>query len=417
MDRVASVAGFRALLTPSGQAVLAEVAAADLGESALLGTAARLRTRYPPELVAAALTQARLRVRAGAKFGPDAARMYFTAEGLEQATRSSVAAHRARRFPAAPVLDLCCGIGGDLIALARHGCAAAGIDGDPLTIAVARANIAALGLSGHATVREGDALRADPAGHVAVFADPGRRTARGRVFDPKAYRPPLDDLLALVSGASGGCVKVAPGIPHEAVPAGAEAEWISVGGEVKEAAIWLGSLAGHAARRATVLPADRDWPAGAPANHEPANHEPASLVPEPGLGDPPVGPWRRYLYEPDGAVIRAHLVAEVAAAVDGTLADPRIAYITSDTLRPTPFATAYEIHEVMPFSLKRLRRALRARRAGTLTIKKRGSAVDIERLRRDLRPAGAAHITVVLTRISTSPVALLCQPIKPTYGQ
>jgi SAM-dependent methyltransferase len=414
------MAGFRALLTPPGRALLAEIAATGgIGDGDLLATAARLRARHPAGLVAAALTQTRLRTRAAGKFGPDAARMYFTADGLEQATRAGVAAHRARRFheilgnlsdgfshraPDGQVLDLCCGIGGDLIALARSGCPVAGVDSDPLTVAVARANLDALGLSGRATVRAGDALRTDPAGQVAVFADPARRTGRGRVFDPRAYRPPLGELLELASRAPGGCVKVAPGIPYEAIPAGAETEWISVGGEVKEAAIWLGALAGAVRRRATVLPR-----AG-----NPRADARASLVPDPGLGDPPVGPWRRYLYEPDGAVIRAHLVAEVAAEVGGTLADPRIAYITSDTLRPTPFATAYEIHDVMPFSVKRLRRALRERRAGTLTIKKRGSAVDVERLRHDLRPAGPEHVTVVLTRVGTSPHALLCQPINPS---
>src|SRR5262245_20804841 len=117
------IAGFRALLTPPGQALLAEAAAADLSDFGLLATAARLRERHPVQLVAAALTQARLRARAGDKFGPDAARMYFTPDGLEQATRADVAAHRARRFTPrdSAVLELCCGIGGDLIARARAG--------------------------------------------------------------------------------------------------------------------------------------------------------------------------------------------------------------------------------------------------------------------------------------------------------
>ncbi|HEU5158888.1 MAG TPA: class I SAM-dependent methyltransferase [Streptosporangiaceae bacterium] len=406
------LAGFAALLSPAGQELLAEAAEADLSEGGLLATAARLRARHPAGLVAAALTQVRLRERAREKFGPDAARMYFTPDGLEQATRSTVAAHRARRFARLtgpdgrrPVLDLCCGIGGDLVALARAGCTVTGVDGDPLTVAVARANVAALGLAGRAGAGEGDATRADPGPYAAAFADPGRRTARGRVFDPRAYRPPLDVLLEIMHRAPGGCVKVAPGIPYEAVPAGAEVEWISAGGEVKEAAIWLGGLAGSVERRATLLPAAPPGASGGPAA------APATLVPVPGLGDPPVGPWRRYLYEPDGAVIRAHLVAEVAAALDGSLVDARIAYITSDTLRPTPFATAYEIHDVLPFSVKRLRQALRARRAGIITIKKRGSAVDIERLRRDLRPAGPEHATVVLTRVGAAPVALLCEPV------
>jgi SAM-dependent methyltransferase len=401
------IAAFEGLLTPGGQALLGEVGAADVDESALLATASRLRTRHPPELVGAALTQVRLRVRARVKFGREADRMYFTPAGLEQATRASVARHRARRFAdrlgahpgdgTGTVLDLGCGIGGDLVARGRAGCRGVGVDLDPLTAAVARANLGAFGLQDSASVLVGDAVAQDPEGHAAVFADPGRRTARGRVFDPEAYEPPLTTVLGLAAVAPSGCVKVAPGIPHDAVPPGAEAEWISDGGDVKEAALWLGGLSGarrdRTLRRATVL---RE---GAEA---------ATVVADDRLGPPPVTGWRRYLYEPDGAVIRAHLVGEVAATLDGALADPRIAYITSDTLRATPFARAYEIHDVLPFSVKRLRAALRAHDAGTLTIKKRGFAADIERLRRDLRPAGSRECVVVLTRVGDAPVALIC---------
>ncbi|MBG6086484.1 THUMP-like domain-containing protein [Actinomadura viridis] len=431
------IQAFRDLRTPAGQQALEAAARSDVTENALLATASRLREEYPAELVSAALTQIRLRARARAKFGTDAAAMYFTQAGLEQSTRASVAAHRARRFAAylgasgngaGPsldvhrVLELGCGIGADLIARARAGCQGEGVELDPLTAEVARANVAAFGLEDLASVRVGDATGEDPRGYAALFADPGRRTARGRVFDPRSYEPPLDTVLAMARSVPAACVKVAPGIPYEAlwdapgpehgVPASAggplEAEWISVGGEVKEAALWLGGLAGDAARRATLIPSGPG--------------EVRTLTPEPGLGDPPVGDWGRFLYEPDGAVIRAHLVAEVAARVGGRLADPRIAYITSDALEPTPFAAAYEIEDVLPFSVKRLRGELRRRGVGTLTIKKRGSAVDPERLRHDLgfgrrasgRAAGggAAALTLVLTRVGRAPVALLTTPAR-----
>ncbi|WP_433329263.1 THUMP-like domain-containing protein [Spirillospora sp. CA-294931] len=402
---------FRGLLTEDGQAVLAEAAAGDVTENGLLATASRLRGRHPAELVSAALTQVRLRERGRAKFGQDAALMYFTPAGLEQSTRAEVAAHRARRFLASGessgnvhrVLELGCGIGADLIARARAGLPGDGVELDPLTAEVARANAAALGVDGLAAVREGDATEADPSGYDAVFADPGRRTARGRVFDPRSYEPPLDTVLDLAGHVPGACVKVAPGIPHEAVPEGAEAEWISVGGDVKEAALWLGALAGTERRRATLLPSGGE--AG------------VTLTPKEGLGDPDVREWGAYLYEPDGAVIRAHLVAEVADLVGGGLADPRIAYVTGDVLRPTPFAAAYAIDEVMPFSVKRLKRELRRREIGILTIKKRGSAIDVDRLRRDLgfgrkgAGYGGAEITVVVTRVGTAPVALLTRAV------
>ncbi|MFB4301511.1 SAM-dependent methyltransferase [Actinomadura sp. NTSP31] len=402
------IASFRELLGPAGQALLAEAGEADVSEAGLLGTASRLRERYGADLVAAALTQVRLRRRAEAKFGPDAGRMYFTQAGLEQSTRANVAAHRARRFATvlpsgARVLELGCGIGADLTARSRVGLTGDGVERDPLTAEVAKANVTALELDGLARVRVSDAVEEDPDGYAAVFADPGRRTARGRVFDPRSYEPPLDTVLDLAGRAPAACVKVAPGIPHEAVPEGAEAEWVSVGGDVKEAALWLGGLAGEVGRRATLLPPDGDA---------------CTLVPAAGLGDPDVRPWGRYLYEPDGAVIRAHLVAEVADLVGGGLADPRIAYVTSDELRPTPFASAYEVEDVLPFSVKRIKAELRRREAGVLTVKKRGSAVDVDRLRRDLGFGGrrggygAAEATVVVTRVGRDPVALLARPVR-----
>jgi SAM-dependent methyltransferase len=401
------IASFRALCTPSGQAVLAEAAAADVREDALLATASRLRERHDPALVAAALTEVRLRERARAKFGPDADRMYFTQTGLEQATRASVAAHRARRFAThldgAHVLELGCGIGADLISRGRAGLDGEGVELDPLTAEVAQANVTAFGLD--ASVRVGDATKAAVDGFDAVFADPGRRTARGRVFDPRSYEPPLDVVLDLAGRVPAACVKVAPGIPHEAVPDGAEAEWVSVHGDVKEAALWLGSLAGDVGRRATLLSSDTD-------------PEVWTLTPH-GSDVPDVRAWGRYLYEPDGAVIRAHLVGEVAALVGGGLADPHIAYITSDRLCPTPFASAYEVEDVLPFSVKRLKAELRRREVGVLTVKKRGSAVDVDRLRRDLGfggrrgGRGGAEMTLVVTRVGRDPVALLTHPVPP----
>ncbi|MFC5180360.1 class I SAM-dependent methyltransferase [Actinomadura harenae] len=412
---------FRDLLTPLGRDLLAEADGADLTEAGLLATATRLRGRYPADLVNAALTQLRLRDRGRAKFGDDASRMFFTPAGLEQSTRAGVASYRARRFAGLPkihrTLEVGCGIGADLVARAMAGVPGDGVELDPLTAEVARANLAAFGVEGTASVRAGDGTAVDPSGYGAVFADPGRRTARGRVFDPRAYEPPLDVVLGMAESVPAACVKVAPGIPHEAVPDGAEAEWISVGGDVKEAALWLGDLAGTVRRRATLIPSALGSAYATAPTDAAGGAEIVTLVPDEGLGEPDVRGWGRYLYEPDGAVIRAHLVAEVAAMVGGGLVDPRIAYITSDTLTKTPFGASYEIEDVMPFSVKRLRAELRRRGTGILTIKKRGFAGDVERLRRDLgfggrRPAGSGtgEVVLVLTRVGDDPVAVLAHP-------
>uniref|UniRef100_UPI00036B921F class I SAM-dependent methyltransferase n=1 Tax=Nocardiopsis lucentensis TaxID=53441 RepID=UPI00036B921F len=363
------------------------------------------------DLVNAVLTQVGLRERGRAKFGDRAQEMYFTPDGLEQSTRRVVADYRADRTAAAADAapgggragDLCCGIGADLLALAARGVPVEGVDADPLTVAVARANIAALGLADRARVREGDVTETAPGAYPLLFCDPARRGGRGRVFDPAAYSPPWDVATDLARGSAAACLKAAPGIPHEVLPPDAAAEWISVDGELKEAALWFGDLADGPRRRATVL---HERP-GLRA----AEGEMAHLDEVPGLGPAPVAPARRYLYDPDPAVVRSHLVAEAGARVDGALLDERIAYLTSDRAVVSPLWRVLEVTDVLPFSLKRLRSALRARDAGTVTIKKRGSAVDTEKLRKDLRASGSEAVTVVLTRIGERPYSLLCREV------
>ncbi|MEU6482876.1 methyltransferase domain-containing protein [Streptomyces sp. NPDC046887] len=383
---------FDALLTDEGQALLAELR--DFAPSEELAVVSRLRREHPAELVTAAVAQARLRQRAVAKFGAaDAYRMYFTPGGVEQSTRAPVAAHRAARFAAlgvGSVADLCGGIGGDAIALARAGIRVLAVDRDPLAVAAARANAAALGLADLVEVRRADVTEVDTSPYDAVFVDPARRGGRGRIFDPEAYSPPLSWAVGAARTARHAALKIAPGIPHEAVPPEAEAEWVSDGGDVKEAVLWFGTRPG--AVTATLLPGPRTLTGR-------------------GLPDPAVRPLGRYLYEPDGAVIRAHLVAEAAEELAGGLIDATIAYITTDTAAPTPYATGYEITDELPFSLKRLKALLREREVGTLTVKKRGSAVEPEELRRKLKPKGPNAATVFLTRAAGAPVMLVGRPL------
>jgi SAM-dependent methyltransferase len=385
---------FRWLLTDDGQALLAAATAA---EGTPLQVQRQLREIAPGSAderaarVAAALGQVELRGHATAKLGDDAARMYFTREGLEQATRAAVAHHRAARVAVAgpSVVDLTCGIGGDLVAFARAGLTTAGIDLDPLRVELARANLAALGLGG--AVEVGDATTLDVAPFGTAYADPARRSARGRTFDVDDWTPPWTFVESLLTGRA--CVKVAPGLPHSLVPDGVEAEWVSDRGEVKEAVLWSPRLA-TVARRATVL----------------GRGGLATLTEEDDPGAE-VGPVAGFLYEPDGAVIRAGLVTAVAAGVQGHLLDPHIAYVAGDAAYRSPFARSYRVLEELPYREKQLRAALRERHVGTLTIKKRGVDVAPERLRARLGLRGDVAATVVLTRVAGEGTALLVEPL------
>ncbi len=388
--------GFRWLLTDDGQALLERATALTAENDQPLAVQAALRREDPdPVHVATALTQVDLRVRAVTKFGAEnATHMYFTPDGLEQATRLVVARHRAARlraFEARTIIDLGCGVGGDLIALAEAGITAAGVDLDPVRVAVAEANLAGLGLGG--AVQVADATTIDHSPFDVAFADPARRGPRGRTFRVDAWSPPWDFVTGLL--ARDACVKTAPGLPHALVPDGVEAEWVSDHGEVKEAALWSGRLA-TVARRATVI----------------GDGGLASLTDEDDPGPDAVGVREvgAYLYEPDGAVIRAGLVTAVAAGVDGGLLDPKVAYVTSEQSFRTPFARGYRVLDRLPYREKQLRAALRERGVGRLTIKKRGVDVVPDELRRRLDLTGEAEATIVLTRVAGHGTCLLVDP-------
>jgi SAM-dependent methyltransferase len=386
---------FRWLLTDDGQTLLADATAlADAG-TAPLAAGSALRRTASPEQAAAALTQVELRRRARDKYGELADRMYFTPDALEQATRLSVATHRAGRyaaFGARTLIDLGCGIGGDLVAAARAGLICAGVDLDPVRVAIAEANLAALGLGG--AVQVADATGVDHTGFDLAFADPARRSGAGRSFRVEDWTPPWPWVEGLLRRDA--CVKVAPGIPHALVPSGVEAEWVSDHGEVKEASLWAGRTA-TVARRATVI-GD-----GGLATITDEDDPGAAAVGTREVGD--------YLYEPDGAVIRAGLVTAVAAGVGGGLVDPRIAYVTGDDAFRTPFARGYRVLERLPYREKQLKAALRERGIGRLTIKKRGVDVSPDELRKRLDLHGEEEATIVLTRVADVGTALLVTPV------
>ncbi|TNM36677.1 SAM-dependent methyltransferase [Nocardioides albidus] len=386
---------FRWLLTDDGQTLLAEATALVAAGTAPLAAGSALRRTTTPERAATALTQVELRDRAAAKFGELAPRMYFTPDALEQATRLRVAQHRAGRaqaFGTRTLVDLGCGIGGDLLAAASAGMVCAGVDLDPVRVAVAEANLAALGLPG--AVQVADATTVDHSGFDLAFADPARRSGAGRTFRVEDWSPPWTWVEGLL--ARDACVKVAPGIPHALVPRGVEAEWVSDEGEVKEAALWSGRTA-TVARRATVIGT------GGLATITDEDDPGADAVGVREVGD--------YLYEPDGAVIRAGLVTAVAAGIGGGLVDPKIAYVTADRPFRTPFARSYRVLETLPYREKQLKAALRERSVGRLTIKKRGVDISPEALRKRLALSGDAEATIVLTRVAGAGTALLVEPI------
>lgn len=411
------------LLSPDGWALLAALPPYD--ERDAMKTVTTLRSQgVAADLAAAVVTQSRLRARARTKFGDFADGMLFTADGLEQATRLVVAALHARRYLDAGVTtlaDLTCGIGADSLAFAGTGLRVVATDLDECTAAIAQWNLRHFP---EAEVRHADGLTLDlrAEGIDAVYADPARRVRGGRggrssrIFDPRAYEPPLDAVWALRDSVPAVGIKVGPGIAHEGLPDDAETQWVSVNGDVVEAGLWFGPLAPDGpGRSALVLRSFTD--------DDGKEHTLSRTLRGDGT-EPDVGAVGQYLYEPDGAVIRAGLVGEAAAELGGRLVDPTIAYVTTDdpaalpSARPTeaagaraPIATGYRVLDTMPFGLKRLKSYLRDRNVGRITIKKRGTAVVPEQLRKQLVLTGTEEATIVLTRVAGNQQVLLVEPL------
>jgi SAM-dependent methyltransferase len=348
---------------------------------------------HAPALVAAVLTQSKLRAKAAAKLGQFAARMLFTEPGLEQATRLGVAALHAGRFQAAgvaSVADLGCGIGADALALAALDLRVTAVEADEVTAAIAAYNLAPWA---NATVVHADATEVDLDGVDGVYLDPARRNDKKRLSNPADWSPSLEFAFALGERMPTG-IKLGPGIDRELIPDEAEAQWVSVGHDVVELGVWFGSVARPGIRRAALVIGD---------------HGRAELTGAADSEDVEVGPLGGYLYEPDGAVIRARLIGDLARSLGGRMLSHDIAYLSADTATDTPFAARFAILATLPLDVKSIRRELATRSIGTLEIKKRGVDIDPAQFRKQLSLKGSGSATLILTRVGGKRVALLAQ--------
>ena len=380
---------FAALTGPEGRELMAELAAERVDDETALRLSERLRSRYPAVLVADGLTLQRLRDRAAAKFSraPD---MMLTRDGLEQASGEAAARHRAARLAdGGPVADLCCGIGGDLVALAAFG-PVLGVDRDPLHAWMAGHNAAVYGVAERARTEVADVRAVDLTGTAAVFVDPARRTERGRTREGE---PPLAWCVGLVERVPRVAVKAAPGLDRAAVPPGWEVEFVAVGTDLKEAVLWSPAAAEAACRATVLVDGDRH-----------------TLLPAPGA-EVPVGEPGEYLLDPSPAVTRAGLVVELARATGTWQIDDRIAFLAAAAPVATPFARTLRVLDSGPWREKDLGARIRALDVGSVDIRRRGLAGDVDVLRKRLARAlagGGRRATLVMTRARDRPWALIC---------
>ncbi len=229
-----------------------------------------------------------------------------------------------------------------------------------------------------------------------MMVDPARRTGSRRRFDPRAYLPPLDELLTVLADRD-HVVKCAPGIDFAALATmgfQGEIEVTSLSGSVREACLWSRGLTGSGVRRrATLLDTGEQLTDADP-------------------DDCGVAPPGRWIVDPDGAVVRAGLVRHYAVRHGLWQLDPDIAYLSGDRLPPG--VRGFEVLDQLAFSERQLRQALSARAVGAVEILVRGVDVDPDVLRPRLRLRGTEHATVVIARMGSGAAsratAFICRP-------
>lgn len=350
-----------------------------------------LRKRFDERDVSAMLEISELRHRARSKFSR-AEEMFFDREGLEQSTGETIARWRAARFAGfESVADLTCGIGGDTLEISKVTKVLAS-DANGAKVRIARANVEAVGNPENVTIRTA------PAGHggkaQAYLVDPSRRATGKRSRHLAGLSPSLESVLEIVRSADAAAIKLSPATPDEELAEleqmGGTVEFYSGDGTCKEACVWFGQLS-RGARRAVVLPGG------------------AEMVANPAAPTPPVLSHQSFIFEPDPAVVRAGLIPELCLQVGAAVMDPLIAYLTVDQPVHSPFGHSYEVLASLPFSEKAIRGALRGLKIGRVEVKKRGTAVDLESIRRHLQSSMPGHGVVFMTRIGIRPWAFICR--------
>lgn len=376
--------------TPQGRQLLREASELPGDDLAVI---TRLRKTYTPEQSRAAVHLLALRNHAKNKFSR-ASEMVFDREGLEQSSGETIAAHRAKRYRKFnSIADLCCGIGGDAIALAQNAHLLA-VDINPNRLAITRWNAQIYNTDIHP-------ICADASTFIpncdAIFFDPSRRENNRRLLSLQDYHPPVNTQhLQSVTPHIG--IKVAPGLPEKDIPPDCEIEFISENGVCKEAVLYFGDLRTDTSRRATLLP----------GNHT-LIHRPTPKI--------PIQPPGAYIAEPDNAVIRAHLIDQIADDLNAWKLTPDVAYLSADHPLDSPFTRSYRIIDILPYNLKRLQKYLNTQHIGRLDIKKRHFPLTPETLRARLKLKGDNWAVLFLTRIQTHLTVIVCDPISPPRDQ
>ena len=350
----------------------------------------QLRRDYPDRLVRAAFALCELRKKGAVKFSR-ANEMWFDRQGFEQATTELVAQHKAQRF-SGTVVDLCCGIGGDAVALAER-CSVVAVDANPAACLRTLWNAEVYGVAANVVTECADVLNFEY-GDRLVHLDPDRRaSAVGRAVRVEDYVPGLEYMQELVRKGRGGAIKLSPASNFGGKFRNVEIELVSLAGECKEATVWFGELCGAASCRATILPSGE------------------TIAGEPLADCADISAPLRYVFDPDPAVVRSGLVDATAVHLGLNRLDPAEEYLTGDELPESGFVHGFEVLAELANNPTEIRRYFRDADFGQVEIKCRHIPIDADAVRRRLPLNGSQPAVLIFARVGGKSRALVCRRV------
>jgi len=372
------------------------VTLAEHTEPSNLSELTALRKQAGPELARIALALAEARQKAKLKFPAKAQTLVADPTGVEQASGHAVANHKASRLVkanVAHVIDLCCGIGGDAMAMTDAGLRITAVDQDPV-----RAWMAAQNANCHAVTALAQDINVT--GQV-VHIDPARRNHRGRIFKINDYVPSPESLRSIIGKSSGALVKLSPGVSldelDDALPPG-QLEFISENGRLVQALLWTGDLVSNTQPCATLITQDQTH-----------TLQSQSIT-------PPIGSLDTVIHTADPAVERAGLLGCLCEQYSLQMPHPALGLLTGPEVVTSPWLKAYRVIDQMPWRLNKVQAWLRHHDAGIITVKTRGKAADPDEAQKQLRGLGDTPYTVFIHRWDLKRIALITQPIVGDSG-
>jgi len=323
---------------------------------------AKLRKICTLEQSRAVLELTELRRRAAAKFSR-AEKMFFDRTGYEQASGEIIADYKADRIrlfrTEEPLFDLCCGIGGDTIALSGMGNVTA-IDASDVRVRMTDLNLQAYQRREQCELKCADLNTVQFDGGIYHF-DPDRRAgAEKRTVKIEELQPGREFIERLLRQVPDGVTKLSPGTEFDNLPWEGEVELISHKGQCRQLLVWTGKLAA-VKLRATSLPS-----ACALTDEMPVAFNVSDI--------------QNYLYDPDPAVSRLRLLGQLAAEMNLNFLAPGQIVLTANEFVAHPMARAYKVDQIMPFHEDKVKKFFKESDFGPVTVKPRGVDVNVDKL-------------------------------------